>query len=189
MLRAAIVGQAGGTRISSAVQGKTDDIRFTIAFTGKAVEFCREHDIALLETRGRAALARLGMGSLMNPSEQSRTEPCSVPGAGADQLTLEFGQTAENSQHQAIGFLPARICCECAVASPEATSSTLNAIEKPCATMVASVAPCGEPASSVSARRRWRSSLSCDRGETVVRSMDMVAGKAAGPRRHQLRPN
>jgi predicted dehydrogenase len=53
MLRAAIVGLGWwGKKLVGSVQGKTDDIRFTVACTGnrsKAAEFCRENTITLLD--------------------------------------------------------------------------------------------------------------------------------------------
>ena len=53
MLRAAIVGLGWwGKNLVTSVQGKTDAIRFTACCTrsrGKAVEFCTEHGIALVD--------------------------------------------------------------------------------------------------------------------------------------------
>jgi hypothetical protein len=54
---------------------------------------------------------------------------------------------------------PATTCCAVALASFDVTSSTSNSIGNPCASICASVQPSGDAASTLSARRRWRSGV------------------------------
>jgi hypothetical protein len=94
------------------------------------------------------------------------------------------------NQTTAICRLPARMVPGCLVARPSRTRAASNSALKPWASMIASVQPCGPPASSRSARY-WSLLMRAHALIVTVRSRDFraAAGIGATRCRHNDYPN
>jgi hypothetical protein len=89
--------------------------------------------------------APLGLPNAAQPHQRPRLAAY-VPASACRPMSVILSRVT------VIGRLPAYMIPGAAVASPSRTRPTSSSAVKPCASMIASVQPCGDPASSLSAR-------------------------------------